>query len=195
MNTPGQTLHSRCQPNRRPLTGQQREFVRLRSRRPGPTTRTDRSGGARRDRTDDLMLAKHALYQLSYGPKECVFWALSVVSCHRSAALHRRSGGPKVYTPKTVGSVVGPGRLELPTSRLSGVCSNQLSYRPLKRFALSQRSRRRNVLGIEPGGLAIAPHDLDGRRFAERETKTADIPHLILSLDDRIDREDLDSHP
>ena len=32
-------------------------------------------------------------------------------------------------------SVVGPGRLELPTSRLSGVCSNQLSYRPLKRSA------------------------------------------------------------
>ena len=27
------------------------------------------SGGARRDRTDDLMLAKHALSQLSYGPK------------------------------------------------------------------------------------------------------------------------------
>ena len=26
------------------------------------------SGGARRDRTDDLMLAKHALSQLSYGP-------------------------------------------------------------------------------------------------------------------------------
>ena len=30
---------------------------------------------------------------------------------------------------------MGPGRLELPTSRLSGVCSNQLSYRPLKRSA------------------------------------------------------------
>jgi hypothetical protein len=27
-----------------------------------------RCGGARRDRTDDLMLAKHALSQLSYGP-------------------------------------------------------------------------------------------------------------------------------
>ena len=26
------------------------------------------NGGARRDRTDDLMLAKHPLYQLSYGP-------------------------------------------------------------------------------------------------------------------------------
>ena len=31
-----------------------------------PSTRT---GGARRDRTDDLMLAKHALSQLSYGPE------------------------------------------------------------------------------------------------------------------------------
>jgi hypothetical protein len=28
----------------------------------------NRYGGARRDRTDDLMLAKHALSQLSYGP-------------------------------------------------------------------------------------------------------------------------------
>ncbi len=28
------------------------------------------SGGARRDRTDDLLLAKQALSQLSYGPKE-----------------------------------------------------------------------------------------------------------------------------
>jgi hypothetical protein len=28
-------------------------------------------GGARRDRTDDLMLAKHALSQLSYGPLAC----------------------------------------------------------------------------------------------------------------------------
>ena len=27
------------------------------------------AGGARRDRTDDLMLAKHALSQLSYGPR------------------------------------------------------------------------------------------------------------------------------
>ena len=36
-----------------------------------------------------------------------------------------------------MGSVVGPGRLELPTSRLSGVCSNHLSYRPLKRPAAS----------------------------------------------------------
>ena len=30
--------------------------------------RPAKAGGARRDRTDDLMLAKHALSQLSYGP-------------------------------------------------------------------------------------------------------------------------------
>ena len=44
----------------------------LRSRRLGasPKGRQSplKSGGARRDRTDDLMLAKHALSQLSYGP-------------------------------------------------------------------------------------------------------------------------------
>src|ERR1700756_5586162 len=42
-------------------------------------------------------------------------------------------------------SVVGPGRLELPTSRLSGVCSNHVSYRPLKRSARrSSLSRTEN---------------------------------------------------
>ena len=33
-----------------------------------PLDREAPVGGARRDRTADLMLAKHALYQLSYGP-------------------------------------------------------------------------------------------------------------------------------
>jgi hypothetical protein len=61
-----------------------------------------RNGGARRDRTDDILLAKQALSQLSYGP------------------IPRN---PNQY-------MVGPGRLELPTSRLSGVRSNHLSYGP-----------------------------------------------------------------
>ena len=33
----------------------------------------------------------------------------------------------------SVNQVVGPGRLELPTPRLSSVCSNQLSYGPICR--------------------------------------------------------------
>src|ERR1700729_1544671 len=58
--------------------------------------------GADRDRTDDLRLAKPALSQLSYSPV--------------GSSLTRLC--------------VGQGRLELPTSRLSGVRSNHLSYWP-----------------------------------------------------------------
>ena len=92
------------------------------------------SGGARRDRTDDLMLAKHALSQLSYGPvpeDECFYRARCAPAfagttaqqpsfkeaCRAEAAEQRR--------------LVGLGRLELPTSRLSSARSNQLSYKPL----------------------------------------------------------------
>ena len=97
----GRTLHSRCQ-STRPY-GPANAVISL----------SRGGGGARRDRTDDLMLAKHALYQLSYGPIG-----------HISVGISRHG-----YSRE----MVGPGRLELPTSRLSGVCSNQLSYRPLKR--------------------------------------------------------------
>ena len=62
------------------------------------------NGGARRDRTDDILLAKQALSQLSYGPI--------------------------TETKPASEELVGPGRLELPTSRLSGVRSNHLSYGP-----------------------------------------------------------------
>ena len=45
------------------------------------------SGGARRDRTDDLMLAKHALSQLSYGP---IFVSLKRRRRHPSPWLPRK---------------------------------------------------------------------------------------------------------
>ena len=70
------------------------------------------SGGARRDRTDDLMLAKHALSQLSYGPV-------------RRDNRQLEAGGAN-----SSDGMVGLGRLELPTSRLSSARSNQLSYKP-----------------------------------------------------------------
>ena len=55
-----------------------------------------------RDRTADLLRARQALSQLSYSPNMvCIEIEL-----------------------------VGLGRFELPTSPLSGVRSNQLSYRP-----------------------------------------------------------------
>ena len=67
------------------------------------------SGGAMRDRTADLLRARQALSQLSYSP--------NMVSINRN---------PISFYKK----LVGLGRFELPTSPLSGVRSNQLSYRP-----------------------------------------------------------------
>jgi len=75
---------------------------------PKPDERA-KAGGAERDRTADLMLAKHALSQLSYSP---TLWAPARV-------------------------LVGLGRVELPTSPLSGVRSNQLSYRPERPILLA----------------------------------------------------------
>jgi hypothetical protein len=46
-----------------------------------------RSGGARRDRTDDLLLAKQALSQLSYGPQEA-----KPAGHHHTPSPSRRSG-------------------------------------------------------------------------------------------------------
>ena len=60
-----------------------------------PASPRPAAGGAREDRTPDLLRARQALSQLSYGP-----------------------------------GLVGLGGIEPPTSPLSGVRSNQLSYRP-----------------------------------------------------------------
>jgi|SRR6185369_2600718 hypothetical protein len=82
-------------------------------------------------------------------------------------------------------SVVGPGRLELPTSRLSGVCSNQLSYRPLKRSANKRRSRMDLALDARSHRSLIRAAVV----FAERETKTAASRTCVVLIDASIDRE------
>jgi hypothetical protein len=81
------------------LYGQDALVARVKTIELMPGTKKIRVGGASRDRTDDPLLAKQVLSQLSYGPV-------------------KRLG------------LVGLGRVELPTSPLSGVRSNQLSYRP-----------------------------------------------------------------
>ena len=95
------------------------------------------TGGAGRDRTDDILLAKQTLSQLSYGPMPFLT------------------------------RMVGPGRLELPTSRLSGVRSNHLSYGPSgSRQRAGSYSRR---------AQAVNCPDLTREYVAceERETKAA----------------------
>ena len=69
-------------------------------------------GGAGRDRTDDLLLAKQALSQLSYSP--------AGGCCRRIAVADPR-----------VPILVGLDGFEPSTPALSRRCSNQLSYRPV----------------------------------------------------------------
>ncbi len=82
-------------------------------------------GGARRDRTDDLMLAKHALSQLSYSPvrKQKTDDRGQMRMLPSSVVCFPSSG---IRCP----IMVGLGGLEPPTSRLSSARSNQLSYKP-----------------------------------------------------------------
>ena len=86
----------------------------------------NKDGGARRDRTDDLMLAKHALSQLSYGPKLDDDALRAGGASRECGAEPLRGTQAKPATQK----VVGLGGFEPPTSRLSGVRSNHLSYGP-----------------------------------------------------------------
>ena len=51
-------------------------------------------------------------------------------------ALYQLSYGPKTF--------VGPGRFELPTSRLSGVRSHQLSYEPKNRATREHKILKNN---------------------------------------------------
>ena len=97
------------------------------------------NGGATRDRTADLLNANQALSQLSYSPIiGFYFWLpLSPKTLTRRifsqiAFLWRQSWLTPVSRLKNSrwGKMVGLGGFEPPTSPLSGVRSNQLSYRP-----------------------------------------------------------------
>ena len=72
-------------------------------------------GGDEENRTPDPLLARQVLSQLSYTPMVLFFKAFSIVFSFSFVWKN----------------VVGLTRLELVTSRLSGVRSNQLSYRPI----------------------------------------------------------------
>ena len=73
-------------------------------------------GGAERDRTDDLLLAKQALSQLSYSPNQ------------RTEIRGQRTANCPLSSDLCPLNLVGQGGFEPPTSRLSSARSNQLSY-------------------------------------------------------------------
>src|SRR5438067_9411835 len=84
------------------------------------------------------MLAKHALSQLSYGPvpeDEC-FLSRAPCSPAFASAKAQQPSFKRACRAEAAEQrrLVGLGRLELPTSRLSSARSNQLSYKPLTLF-------------------------------------------------------------
>ena len=120
-------------------------------------SRRSASGGARRSRTDDILLAKQALYQLSYGP----FSGSSQESCRRTVQMDPRG-------------LVGPGRLELPTLRLSGVRSNHLSYGPMAATAGCETQARDRVT-VDHNPYGRVDDDESGKRNGD-----GGVPHDVL---------------
>ena len=102
-------------------------------------------GGAGRDRTDDPLLAKQVLSQLSYGPSLSSLRRrrrppsprLARHRARRPVGLADASHPTGANPPTWQLNMVGLGGLEPPTSRLSSARSNQLSYKPV------QSTRRR----------------------------------------------------
>jgi hypothetical protein len=89
--------------------------------------------GGDRDRTDDPLLAKQVLSQLSYAPKFEINRARSLrptptpPEAEPRVSLLSSSGNSHLAKGE---KRMGQGGLEPPTPRLSSVCSNQLSYWP-----------------------------------------------------------------
>ena len=108
------------------------------------------SNGGDRIRTDDPLLAKQVLYQLSYAPRWSSFSMAAIVprdAAHTTRPTRRlaaQCAAPAPARGRTPGSppadrfrhcgampkAMGQGGLEPPTPRLSSVCSDQLSYWP-----------------------------------------------------------------
>ncbi len=71
--------------------------------------------------------------------------------------------------------MVGPGRLELPTPRLSSVCSNQLSYGPIRPLFVQRTAAELKKVGWNNTNDRQMPQDTQTTKawslsFEERET-------------------------
>ena len=111
-------------------------------------------GGAERDRTDDLKLAKLALSQLSYSPDQG-----SGIS--NQVSEHILIPDPWQLIP----GLVGPGGVEPPTSRLSGVRSNHLSYEPVSEVRYQGSGIRKKPRSLSAHGRAQGTQKTITRSF------------------------------
>ena len=153
------------------------------------------SHGGDRIRTDDPLLAKQVLYQLSYAPvhlgqgnrtaKNGIAKRYSALrgSAAQVASLCLR----RIFALPQGKAKMGQGGLEPPTPRLSSVCSNQLSYWPphlvdprntpagscSRQGQPSRIARRREGQpdGCQVGGPIVQPPH-PGRQRTTRQVKT-----------------------
>ena len=141
------------------------------------------NGGAGRDRTDDPLLAKQVLSQLSYGPSLSSLrrrrrplspW-LARHRARRPVGLADASHPTGANPPTWQLNMVGLGGLEPPTSRLSSARSNQLSYKPGNQTSQGKRQSRRSLArppvlqpGNWPSRLVPRPRGAPGLRPMRR---------------------------
>ena len=104
-------------------------------------SRKKEGGGDNRARTDDPLLAKQVLSQLSYTPMAHCF-SLKKHSLRSGCAFRAGTSSPQMppsalrgglglFSSAACDQMVGLDGLEPSTSRLSVVRSSQLSYRPI----------------------------------------------------------------
>jgi hypothetical protein len=122
--------------------------------------KSHQSGGARRDRTDDLLLAKQALSQLSYGPFRCQECSLTLPYTNLPCGA--------IYASAACLVMVGLGGLEPPTSRLSSARSNQLSYKP------DSDDRDADGQGQHPCRLSSVVRNLSSEKARPRRKRNVD---------------------
>ena len=112
-------------------------------------------GGDEEDRTPDPLLARQVLSQLSYTP-----------TYHLTSALNERTVKVIVKGASVVRTtyeklrvyrlaMVGLGGLEPPTSRLSGVRSNRLSYKPIFFFSFGGHLLSHTVSSAVPSASQV----------------------------------------
>ena len=107
------------------------------------------NNGDDRDRTGNLRLAKPALSQLSYVPEHHFVEIRSTKSGISKQIQNSNFQILQIVSDFDIRisfgilpKAVGPGRFGLPTSRLSGVRSNQLSYEPASQLHCVCRCQR-----------------------------------------------------
>ena len=107
------------------------------------------------------------LSQLSYSPGRRIRAGLRIggLRIEEEVALRFLNSQFSILNPQSR-RLVGLGRFELPTSRLSGVRSNQLSYRPalVRSIAESATFYRSVSIVIEPDGSLKTEQERRSRR-------------------------------